>query len=402
MSVTARPDWRTLAPALLTPTVVLGAVQGATVPMLPVVATELGAGLAQAGVVAGLMVVSQLAGSLPAGWAVDRIGERRAMLLAAAVMATGLMISLLARSPLALAVGVSVAGLAQSTFQIARQALVTVLVPLSHRARALSTLAGGNRLGMLVGPFLATGVIALSGETRWVFALAIALVAGGAVAVMWLPDPEEHLGPRDRDLPRAGVVETVVRNRAVLVRLGTMAMTLQAMRQARYALLPLWGVSLGLDARTIALVLACAAALDFALFYPGGMIMDRWGRLWIGVPGLLGFATAWFVLSGSGLVGADGVGWFVAAALGAGLANGITSGFVATIGSDVADQERPATFLSVWQLTSNAGGAASPMAISALTAWASLSVAALALGFVGVAGAAMALYFVPRHLPADA
>lgn len=400
MSVTGQPlQWRRFAPALLTPTIVFGAMQGATVPMLPVIAIGLGASLPQAGFIAGLAVVSQLVGSLPAGWAVDRLGERRAMLIAAGVSAVGLTISLMASTPLALGVGVFLAGLSVATFQIARHALVTVLVPVSHRGRALSTLAGGNRLGTLVGPFIAAGVIAASGRVELVFAAGLVLVTAGAAAVWWLPDLDEHLPHRSAAIPRAGVVETVRRNRVVLVQLGTMTMTVQAMRQGRYALLPLWGVSLGLEARDIALVMAIAAALDFALFYPGGLLADRRGRLWVGVPGLLGFATAWFVLGASGLLGADDATWFVVAALGVGMANGITSGFVATIGSDVADPVRPATFLSVWQLNSNLGGAASPLAISALTAWASLSVASLGLGAIGLVGAALALRYVPRHLP---
>jgi hypothetical protein len=63
--------------------------------------------------------------------------------------------------------------------------------------------------------------------------------------------------------------------RAVAV--GLAAASLSAVRSARQVVLPLWGVSIGLDAQTIALVVGISGAIDFALFYASGQVMDRFG-----------------------------------------------------------------------------------------------------------------------------
>jgi hypothetical protein len=77
------------------------------------------------------------------------------------------------------------------------------------------------------------------------------------------------------------------RFRGVLSRLGLAAASLSAVRSARQVVLPLWGVSIGLDAQTIALVVGISGAIDFALFYASGQVMDRFGRLWAALPAMV-------------------------------------------------------------------------------------------------------------------
>ena len=80
---------------------------------------------------------------------------------------------------------------------------------------------------------------------------------------------------------------TMWRFRRVLSRLGLAAASLSAVRSARQVVLPLWGLSIGLDAQTIALVVGISGAIDFALFYASGQVMDRFGRLWAALPAML-------------------------------------------------------------------------------------------------------------------
>ena len=81
--------------------------------------------------------------------------------------------------------------------------------------------------------------------------------------------------------------------RRVLSRLGLAAASLSSLRSTRQVLLPLWGVSLGLDAQTIALVVGVSGAIDFALFYASGQVMDRFGRLWAAMPTSDTWCIAW-------------------------------------------------------------------------------------------------------------
>jgi MFS family permease len=204
-----------------------------------------------------------------------------------------------------LAASVFVIGFCAAVFGLARHSFMTTRVPLTFRARALSLLGGTFRLGMFVGPFIAAALLAVFGDehaTVWFFG--VCLVAT-VLLVLLGPDPEADGaapgGPRAGRLARrrghrrAGHrIDPHARARGRLphdvalprraVAAGLAAASLSAVRSARQVVLPLWGVSIGLDAQTIALVVGISGAIDFALFYASGQVMDRFGRLWAALP----------------------------------------------------------------------------------------------------------------------
>ncbi len=199
---------------------------------------------------------------------------------------------------------------------------------------------------------------------------------------------------------RVGVFRTMWRYRGVLSRLGLAAASLSAVRSARQVVLPLWGVSIGLDAQTIALVVGISGAIDFALFYASGQVMDRFGRLWAALPAM--------VLMGSGFLAlafthdlSQAAMWFALFAAVLGVGNGLSSGILLTLGADVAPQDDPAAFLGSWRTLTDAGGAIAPLLVSAVAAAVSLSVATGVIGAIGLAGAAGFIRWVPRFVPRE-
>ena len=70
------------APMIYGPTMLFALGEGAVIPLFPVIAARLGADLATAALVASALVVGQLFGNIPSGWAVARIGERLTMTIA--------------------------------------------------------------------------------------------------------------------------------------------------------------------------------------------------------------------------------------------------------------------------------------------------------------------------------
>ena len=73
-------SWRSIILPAYLPTLLFSIGEGAIIPVIPVVATDRGASLALAGLIAAMLMVGELAGDLPAGWLVARIGERNAMI----------------------------------------------------------------------------------------------------------------------------------------------------------------------------------------------------------------------------------------------------------------------------------------------------------------------------------
>ncbi|WP_164234890.1 MFS transporter [Microbacterium hydrocarbonoxydans] len=398
------------------PTILFSLGEGAVIPLIPVLAASMGADVAFAALVASALVVGQLCGNLPSGWAVARIGERLTMVIAGVVAIAAGVGMVFAPSLAVLAASVFLLGFCAAAFGLARHAFMTTRVPLDFRARALSLLGGSFRLGIFIGPFVAAGLLQLFGtETAaiWFFLGCLVVMV---LLVLLGPDPEKaHPAATTRTTPivedsgeavsgsiptieRAGLFRTMWQQRAVLSRLGLAAASLSAVRSARQVVLPLWGLSLGLDASTIALVVGVSGAIDFALFYASGQVMDRFGRLWAAMPAMVLMGAGFLALSVTHDLEAS-VLWFGMFAAMLGVGNGLSSGILLTLGADVAPKREPAAFLGSWRTLTDAGGAVAPLLVSAITAAASLPVAAAVIGAVGLIGAAGFLRWIPRFAP---
>jgi len=418
--------WR-FGPMIYGPTVLFSLGEGAVIPLIPVLASQLGAGVALAALVSSALIVGQLCGNLPAGWAVARFGERVTMVVggsAALVAGVGL---IAAPNLVTLTIAVFVLGFCAAVFGLARQSFMTTRIPLAFRARALSLLGGSFRLGVFVGPFVAAALLAIFGDEHAAIWFALVCLVGVVLLVLLGPDPEKDAaaaltrshpsaphpsalaeiaedtgevitGPVRTPDAALGVFRTMWHHREVLARLGAAAAVLSAVRAARQVALPLWGVSIGLDAQTIATVVGISGALDFALFYASGQVMDRFGRLWAALPAMVLMGAGFLALSFTHDTSQAAM-WFALFAAVLGVGNGLSSGILMTLGADVAPQHDPAAFLGSWRTLTDAGGAAAPLVVSALAAAWSLSIATGAIGVIGILGALGFLRWIPRYVP---
>ncbi len=416
MSNAERPfQLRSVALAAFLPTLLFSIGEGAIIPLIPIVANDLGASLAVAGFIAAMIMVGELAGDIPSGWVVSHIGERTAMIWAAMLAVIAVLICIAAPNPLVLGLGIFLIGLATAVFALARHAFMTSYVPLAYRARALSTLGGIFRAGWFIGPFIAAALLSLTGSTESVFWVFVVCCLGAAAMLLLLPDPERMFGspelakapdgsvmPAGRERAAAesqGLFHTIWGYRAVLVRLGTGAGLIGAMRASRTVLLPLWAVSIGISVPDIALIIGIAGGVDFALFYASGQVMDRFGRMWTALPSMIGLGSGHLILAFTHDLPSN-VEWFIAVAMTLALANGIGSGLLMTLGADLAPKNSsPAPFLGAWRFTADLGGAVAPLAVAGLTAVATLSIASGVMGVFGLFGAVILGRYIPRYAP---
>lgn len=384
---------RAIALSAYGPTLLGSTGAGAVSPIVAVSARELGASVGVAALLVAMLGVGQLLGDLPSGALAARIGERRALLVAAVVEAVGMLVSALAGGLVMLFVGVLVIGLAGSLFGLARQAYLTEAVPVAMRARALSTLGGVHRIGYFIGPFIGSLVIAAWGTGS---AYAVGGVASVAAFVLVLLAPD-ITGSAHR-VPGAGpprsVASVLLQHRHVLLTLGTGAMCVAGARAIREALVPLWAESVGFSPAQTSLVFGVAGAIDMLLFYPSGWLMDRYGRVAAAVPSMLvlGLGMALMPLATS-LVAVT------AAATVLGVGNGLGAGLIMTLGADASPADGRSQFLGGWRLCADLGRAAGPLALSGLSAIMSLGASAVVLGVGAVVGAGWLRIWVPRHDP---
>lgn len=383
--------WRRLLVPVYGPTVLISIGEGAVLPIVALSARSLGASVGVAALLVALIGMGQLLGDLPAGAVAARIGEKRALILACALDGCALLGAFLASSLVLLAVAMFATGLAYAMFSLARQAYLTEAIPLPMRARALSTLGGTFRMGLFIGPFVTAAILTFA-SIGAAYAFGALMSLATAILTAFLPDVtlEHRRAHAAAGEPHRSVASVLFEHRRVLLTLGTGIMIVSAARATRSALVPLWADSQGVDAATTSVIFGISAGLDLLLFYPGGAIMDRFGRVYVAAPTLIILGAGFLLLpltSSPVSIGA------VAALMG--LGNGLSAGIVMTLGADASPSIGRAQFLGGWRLCSDLGNAGGPLIISAVSAVATLAVAAYVMGLIALAGSGWLIKWVP-------
>ncbi len=389
MSSTLSTVVRQIGPSVMLPMLVYEIGHGAVMPVIALVALDAGASTTVAGLMLAAIGIGTILGDVPAAWLADRVGEKGAMLAAMLASAVAMSSVLLFDSVAALAVALLVLGACGATMHLARQSYVAEVVAVHHRARAMSTLGGVFRIGLFVGPLVGAAVISVWG-TRSAFAVAVVASLLAAVILAFAPytgaaGAPAHTGP-------VGVREMVRRNRRLFLTLGVAVASISAIRAARVAVIPLWADHIGLDAATTSLIFGIANAVDMALFYPSGHVMDRFGRLWIAVPCMviLGLGTLALPLTDSAVS-------LTAVAMVMAFGNGIGSGIVMTLGADTSPPVDRRSFLAIFRLMSDVGQSLGPVVPAAVATVATLGTGIAVMGCVGLLGAVGLARWIPRY-----
>ena len=381
---------RSLALPIYLPTFLFAIGQGAAIPILPLLALDMGLSVPMAGLLVGLRSVGSLLFNLPAGMLVARVGERRAMIVGSALL-TVVAVGIGTRPSIGvLIVLVLLMGAGWSIWLLARLAFATEITPIEHRGRVMSIMGGSTRVGHFVGPLLGGLAVGLFGLSSAFFVHAVLSVA--AAIVLYLVRSEgEGEGKVETSLKVVG--EVLREHRHVFATAGLATVAIQIVRASKDALIPLWGNHIGLTASQIALIFGLAYAADMIMFYPVGVVMDRFGRKWAGIPCLLVISVGLVVIPFT----RDFVELLLAGLL-VGFGNGLGAGINMTLGSDFSPRDRRPEFLGAWRLLGDVGSLGGPLLIAAITSAASLAAASFFAALIGVAGAGILGVLVPETL----
>ncbi|WP_051442090.1 MFS transporter [Arthrobacter sp. H14] len=391
--MTAEPfEWRKLAVPVYGPSLLFGLGEGAIFPVIALSARNLGASVAMAALVVTLIGIGSLLTNIPASLITARFGERWAIVGASAWSVLAMMVCISAPGLYVFAAGILMIGMAAAVFNLARQSYLTESVPVQYRARALSTLGGTMRIGVFAGPFAGAAAIHFAGLDGAYWVGAGALLIAGAVAV-GMPDLPRH------GIPVAGTVAPTIRSISrsharVLLTVGIGVVMVAAVRSSRPVVIPLWAENIGLEASTTAVIYGISGAVDMLLFYPAGKVMDQKGRLWVSVPCMLIMGLALILVPFT-----IGTASLLVAAVLIGFGNGIGSGMIMTLGADYSPAAGRTKFLGVWRLMADIGASGGPALLSGATALATLSAGIWLVGGLGLVGAVMLGYWLPRTAP---
>ncbi len=385
------PTLLSLAPSAFLPALVFEIANGAIAPIVVLTATDLGASPGTAAFMLALLGIGRVLGDIPSSSLADRVGDRRAMIVAAGVALTAFTLCLVASSLLVLALALTAIGVSNAAFYLARQSYLMDVAPLKLRARAMSTLAGAHRIGLFIGPFIGAAAIGLT-SLRGAYVVAMVAAVATIVTLIVVPDVANADGRQAVIQKTTSSYRALIDHRHLFATLGLAILAIGAVRAARQTVLPLWGDHLGLSPELISLIFGIAGAVDMALFYPAGLVMDRYGRLAIAIPAMtiLGAAMMTMPLS-TGAISLTIVAMVMS------LGNGIGSGIMMTLGADAAPAHNRVRFLGIWRLVSDSGNAAGPIVVSLVATFWTLAAGITIIGSAGLFAALSLAIWTPRY-----
>ena len=383
--------YRRLLLPIYAPTLLCAISLQALLLLVPLYVLDTGGTAAFAALLIGLRGIGMLLSDLPVGILLSRLGDKPVLLTSLSALTVSALLFALSHSAWVMVIAALLSGMGFTAWMIGRQFYIAETSRIGERGRAIAAMSGTMRLGDFAGPALGALVAQVFGF-RVAF-MVLALLMGCAV-YMVMAFAQKVRPASTEGSSHLGQMSAIVRtHKRVLCTGGLASIGLQLMRSGRILLIPLFGHYLDLDITAIGLVISLSAVLDAALFYPSGMIMDRYGRKWTGVPCLVLFA-----LSVALLPAAQGYYSLLAVGLLSGFANGLGAGLLLTLGSDLAPVQARGEFLGIWRLIGDFGHAGGPLLIGLLINLATLTAAATAVAGLGLLGAAILYWLVDETL----
>ena len=387
---------QTLSKLLLSvylPTLILSFCNGLLLPVLPLYAGTFTDAYSLIGLVLAGEALGTLLADVPAGSLLRRMDRKWVMVLGVALVGVSVL-ALLWASTLAEVLGYRLlAGVGGALWNLSRHAYLAEATVSAQRGRTIALFGGTNRLGTFAGP-------AVGGVLAGMFGFGAAFVLYGVLAgvtvvlALLFIEKAEPLETSALERPTHNLWHVLKAQRRVLAAAGTAQLLAQMVRASRRVLIPLYGADvLGLGVEAVGLVLSVSSFVDMAMFYPAGVIMDRWGRKFAIVP--------CFTLQAVGVLLIPVTTGFVPLLLAAsliGFGNGLGSGTMMTLGADLAPRDALGEFLGVWRLVGDGGATGAPLIVGAVADVLSLSLAAVVMAGVGAAAAATFAFGVRETL----
>jgi MFS family permease len=390
-AVSTRSIYRRLLLPIYVPTLLSSVSLQALLVLVPLYALDKGAGAPFAAFLIGLRGVGMLLFDMPVGILLARIGDKPVLIAGLVAMTTSTAMFALSDSFWVMGVAAVVSGAGFTAWMIGRQSYITDCSQIGERGRAIAGMAGTMRIGGLIGPVVGAMIAKEFGFGYAFFALTTSVGCATLMVIAFTHNVRPERQPGNNHISSIkGIIGTHSR---VMITAGFASLALQLLRSGRIILIPLFGHFLGLNIAQIGLIISLAAMIDALLFYPVGMVMDRYGRKWMSVPCLVLSAVSLAALPLT-----QGFYTLLAAAMLAGFANGLGTGSLLTLGSDLAPPEFRSEFLGIWRFIGDLGHAGGPLMIGVLIKLATLAAAATAASGVGLAGAAVMYWLVDETL----
>ncbi len=409
---TPRTDLKYLLLTLHLPSIAMGLGLGLTVPVIPELTKQMGIDLEGAALVFVFQLLGTFAAPMPTGFLIDRLGRRRVLLAGPIITAVASL--LVAKVALEGADGSFVellayrfiAGWGEQMWMMSRITVIADTGAANQRGKQVTQMFGVQQIGNLSGPIVGGFAAVLLG--LWApFVMHAAIVVVALIPSFYLLR-ETAPATRPRQASASGTAGLGEPARGVWRHMS--AAPIPAVFAVQFlANVTRGGVfgggvivvyaayAYGLEPDELGVLRGAMAAVAIPIVFTGGYVMDRFGRKYTIVPGLILSSASMFFLAATAYTEAS-FAWFVAGFIAIHMSANIISGNMQTLGTDVAPAVARGTFFGVSRTVAQGGMVLSPASFGWLTA---LSTATVGFGFLGATafvGAIIVISLIPETL----
>ncbi|MGE2731016.1 MFS transporter [Mycolicibacterium vaccae] len=378
---------------LVAANVVVALGYGVVAPVLPQYARHFGVSIAAATFVITAFAVMRLVGAFPAGFLVQRLGERSVYISGLLIVALSTAACAFAETYWQLLLFRSLGGVGSAMFTVSSLALMIRISPADARGRVAGLFSSGFMIGSVGGPILGSLTAGFGLSAPFLIYGAALLVAATVVFVSLRNSAVVSQPDEDPEPPVP--FRTVFRHRAYKAALFSNFATGWASFGLRIALVPLFVVEvLGRGPGAAGLALTAFAVGNISVVIPSGYLSDRLGRR-----KLLIFGLALAAVS-TALVGfTTSLPVFLAAAYVAGAATGIfVSPQQAAVADVVGNKSRGGTAVATFQMMADFGSIGGSLLVGLIAQYTSFGWAFLISGII-LGLAALGWTFAPETRP---
>ncbi len=366
---------------------------GMMLPVIPLYAHSLGAGIAVSGLIVAARSIGAFFFDLPGGAIVSRYNKGTLLIVSMGLTALFGGAMGITKGVWALFLLYLLYGCSHSLLLLSRLSYLKASVRRNLRGRTMAGFGGVLRAGRFIGPILGGLVGKFLNLPAVFFAQALITFLAFSIMIVFLKPEKGVLKPDpDISIPKQ-FLEVAKEHRMTFLTAGTVMFLLQLIRTGREIIIPLWGTEVGLDVANVGFILGIASAVDVVLFYPVGTLMDNLGRKWAAVPCLILLSLGYTLIPLAGSF----YGLLLISLL-MGLGNGLGAGINMTLSSDLAPRKGHGEFFGLWQMITDTGGSAGPYLIGTIAQGLALSLAPLAVAGLGLVGAVIMIFFVKETL----
>lgn len=383
-----------LFPSIYLPLWIESTAQMMIIPILPVYAAGFEVSYGMIGLVLAAGQLGRMTGDVPAGLLVGRLGRKPSMIIGLTSTAFAVLALVWAQSIPEVIVYRLLAGMGTALYSVSVHDHMSSAVSTENRGRSIALIGGVFRAGKFIGPTIGTTVAALFGLRAPFVLFGFMILAALAIIFVRYASAKKAPHPSGHSVAGGQLLPMLVENRRALALGGAGQVFVQLTRAGSQAIIPLYATDvLGLSVEMIGPIFSVSAAIDMALFYPAGWIMDRKGRKYAIVPS--------FVIQAVGLALIPltfGFWSLLFAASLIGFGNGLSAGTMMTVGADLAPADSRSTFLGVWRLIGDMGSASGPLIVGSVAGVLALGASALVIAGAGGVAASIFAFLVPETL----